>query len=61
MMHDVKCPLCGTENKNLILDETDGWFVCEKCDNEIMLPQYGKKTMIPLYDFKTLARAHQSK
>ena len=23
---DVKCPICGTVNRSLDLDETDGWM-----------------------------------
>lgn len=61
MMQDVKCPLCGTENKNLYLEETGGWFVCEHCDNEILLPQYCKPIIVPLYNSKALARAYQNK
>ena len=26
---DVKCPICGTINKSLDLEETDGWMECE--------------------------------
>ena len=26
---DVKCPICGTVNRSLDLDETDGWMECE--------------------------------
>lgn len=28
---NVKCPLCGTINRNLYLEETDGWMECERC------------------------------
>ena len=24
--YDVKCPVCGTVNHNLYLEETDGWM-----------------------------------
>ena len=30
---DVKCPICGTVNRSLDLDETDGWMECESCHN----------------------------
>ena len=29
--YDIKCPICGTVNRNLDLEETDGWMECEKC------------------------------
>ena len=25
----MKCPICGTVNRSLDLDETDGWMECE--------------------------------
>ena len=28
---DVMCPICGTINYGLILEETDGWMECEHC------------------------------
>ena len=28
---NVKCPVCGTVNHNLYLEETDGWMECERC------------------------------
>lgn len=31
MQYNEKCPICGAENKHLNLDETNGWFECEKC------------------------------
>ena len=30
-MYDTKCPVCGKVNRNLFLDETDGWYECEQC------------------------------
>ena len=31
--YDVKCPVCGTVNHNLYLEETDGWMECENGGN----------------------------
>ncbi len=28
---DVKCPECGTINKSLFLEETEGHYECERC------------------------------
>lgn len=28
---DVRCPACGTVNKSVDLEETDGWMECESC------------------------------
>ena len=29
--YDVTCPICGYINKDIYLEETDGWMECEKC------------------------------
>ncbi|MCD8099389.1 MAG: translation initiation factor 2 [Oscillospiraceae bacterium] len=36
-VYDIKCPLCGTVNKNLYLDETNGWMECEHCCQVVMV------------------------
>lgn len=30
--YDVRCPFCGTLNKDLLLDETEGSLECERCE-----------------------------
>ena len=37
---DVKCPICGTVNRSLDLDETDGWMECESCHNAVQILEY---------------------
>ena len=59
MTYNVNCPLCGTENNNLLLDETDGWFECECCKKEILPLKYAKTKSIPLYDNKTIVKVFQ--
>ena len=34
MAYDVKCPVCGTVNRNLNLEETEGRMICEHCGSE---------------------------
>lgn len=34
---DVKCPICGKVNKNLYLEDTDGWMECENCHNVVQV------------------------
>lgn len=29
--YDVECPVCGHMNRNLYLEETEGWMECECC------------------------------
>ena len=42
------CPICGTENKGLNLNETNGWFICEHCKSEINNLTYCKTVKVPL-------------
>ena len=37
--YDARCIMCGTVNRGLFLDETNGLFECEKCSsiNLVML------------------------
>ena len=46
---DVKCPICGTVNRSLDLDETDGWMECEHCHNAVQILAYAKTKRIPVY------------
>lgn len=56
--YDVMCPECGTVNKGLYLEETNGWMICEHCGTESC--SFGlidnKVVTIPLYDIKKLPR-----
>ena len=46
---DVECPVCGTINKSLDLEETDGWMECENCGSAVQILKYAKTTGIPCY------------
>lgn len=50
---DVKCPICGTVNRSLDLDETDGWMECEHCHNAVQILEYAKSRRVPVYQMKT--------
>lgn len=26
-----QCPYCGAENRNLLLEDSDGWMECSRC------------------------------
>ena len=39
------------------LEETEGRFICDKCGNEIEIPQFKKPKRIPIYDSRTLVAA----
>ncbi len=56
--YDVKCPKCGTVNKHLYLEETDGWMICDKCGKTYKAMDFAKVTdvvKIPVYTGKQLA------
>ena len=42
--YDRVCPLCGTLNRNLYLQETNGLYECEKCGHVIhtTYPGFGR-------------------
>ena len=46
---DVKCPICGTINKSLDLEETDGWMECESCGEGTQQIKYVKTRKVPCY------------
>ena len=46
---DVRCPICGTVNRSLDLDETDGGMECESCDNAGQIGAYAKTKRVPVY------------
>lgn len=52
MKYDEKCPICGTINRNLDLEESAGWFECEKCKNLVNTLRINRETVkIPLVEF----------
>ena len=55
MSKDVKCPICGSVEKGLNLDETGGWFVCSKCKSEVCNMEDMRTVKIPVYTGKQLA------
>jgi len=47
--YNVTCPKCKTENKDLYLDETEGWFICECCGEKTKIEDFDKGKNLPLY------------
>lgn len=33
--YDVRCPICNTLNRRLVLEETQGWMECEHCQHVV--------------------------
>lgn len=52
--YDVKCPICGTINHNLYLEETNGWMECEHCMQEVRVLGAMTEKKIPVYTGKQL-------
>lgn len=53
--YNVKCPACGAMNRGLLLKETDGWFICERCKLEIQAQEFFRITSIPEYTMRQVA------
>ena len=49
---DVTCPICGTLNKSLDLEETDGWMECESCGTAVQIMKYVKTRHVPVYQME---------
>ena len=45
--YDLKCPMCGTVNHGLYLEETDGWMICEHCHTEVRNENYRDLICLP--------------
>ena len=53
------CPVCGCVNKNVDLDETEGWAECCKCETVFMATPVIQRFCKPKPDFFALP-AHTS-
>ena len=53
--YDLRCPICGTVNRGLYLEETDGWMECEKCGNVTQSMEH-RQTVLILLIQKTQSR-----
>ena len=54
--YDLRCPICGTVNRGLYLEEKDGWMECEKCGNVTQSMEHRQTVLIPLI-LKTQSRS----
>lgn len=53
--YDVKCPICGTINHNLYLEETNGWMECEHCQNTVKVLPFAEEKKVPVFTPQQLA------
>ena len=47
--YDIPCPVCGTMNHGLFLQETDGCMECENCGNECRVLTLRPLKVVQLY------------
>ena len=54
-LYDVKCPICGTVNRKLVLEETAGWMECEHCRIVVKVMPYDGDRKVPVYSPQQVA------
>ena len=62
---DVKCPICGSMNEGVDLEETEGWMECNHCKAVCVPPMYMCKFLsrqidlknIPIYEMDNAVKA----
>lgn len=54
--YNIECPVCGKLNRQLFLEETDGWMECEYCGEMTQHLREMRKTPIALYPVRDLER-----
>ena len=52
--YDVECPICGTKNYNLDLEDSNGWMECDKCRTVVKVLHLVPEKRIPVYTGKQL-------
>lgn len=48
-LYDAECPVCGTKNHGLFLEETEGWMECQACRSIVNV----KRDAVPCPPFET--------
>ena len=52
--YNVRCPVCGTVNHNLNLEETNGWMECEHCQ-QVMRAPFTEEKVLPVLTLQQVA------
>ena len=47
-LYDVTCPNCGHDNKNLLLEDSNGWMECEGCGCISRVRMHGRKASLEI-------------
>ena len=53
--YNAICPACKAKNKDLFLEETDGWMVCEKCGRQVKVMEFIKSVKLPVYTMEQVS------
>lgn len=48
-LYDIQCPICGTVNHNLYLEETHGWMECEHCLHTVKVLPFAEEKKVPVF------------
>ena len=64
MYYKVKCPKCKAINKDVNLDETEGWFECAECGVSTLIKEHLEGSPFPSYlktkdEIQALMKAHE--
>lgn len=59
--YDVRCPICGTMNNKLNLEETDGWMECESCQTAVQVFNSRLTEHIPIFTMEKVTRLFSSR
>lgn len=58
--YDVVCSVCGTVNKDVYLEETNGLMECEKCHSTIKVQEFDQTVLVPVYSMKNFHKVLNS-
>ena len=58
--YNKHCPICGHLNKNLYLEETDGWMECDYCHKDTRVLMFGKRQILPVFTMEGIIRHMQA-
>lgn len=47
--YNMACPFCGHMNKQMYLEETDGWMECEHCHKESKVMTFAMSRKLPMF------------
>ena len=58
--YTVKCPFCGTINRNVYLEETDYWYECEGCGISTQVQAKDTKHVIPVFQPESFVKSERA-